>query len=157
MTPGPPVIVRKTANAILGFVLISAVSIPTLDLFIPGSDRLVFLPENQWLWPTLLALLALGYVVAAIALLRHVHWAYCAWSQLTLSYLVLALMIGWMRREQGFALERAENPDYPTAAGWAGILYLVLAWLALALLPFALRALGGRIRRHVMRRRLPPA
>ena len=139
---------KPGTNAILGGVMISGVSIPTLGLFVSGSDRLLFAAGNQWLWPAYLLLLAVGLCAAAIGLVRHVHWAYCAWSQLTLSYLVFAALIGRMRREQGFAYRIEDGTgDAAIAASWGDILWPALLWLALALLPFAVRALWRRHRR----------
>lgn len=139
---------KPVTNAILGAVLVSAVSVPTLGLFVSGSDRLLFAAENQWLWPAYLLLLAIGTCAAAIGLMRQVHWGYCAWSQLALSYLVFAALIGRMRREQGIAYRIEDGAgDAAIAASWADVLWPALIWLALALLPFAVRALWRRRRR----------
>lgn len=125
-------------NFLIGFGLLSIVS--TQAGLIVWGDARSFSPQNTWLQPALLILLACGLVASTIALTRKVHWGYCAWSQTVLSFLVLQMYIGWIRRENNFRVYKGEDGSPFPIASFPGLLRLVLLWLAVALFPVAVKA-----------------
>jgi len=138
--------IRNRLNFPIGFALISAVSIP-VALFVFG-DAGNFSPPNAWLQLALLLWLACGFGASTIGLTRKVHWGYCAWSQIVLSFLVLLIYIGWVRRESDY--RQLPNPDDSAIpiASFTGLLWFVVIWLAAALLPVAIRTAARWIRAH---------
>ena len=138
---------KNRLNVLVGLVLISVVSIPTLTIVHADMDQPAFgpnfAPANAWLWLGFQLLIAFGFVLATLGLVRRIHWGYCVWSQAVLSLVILLAYIGWMRREDDY--RRWPDPDDfsgPPEATWTGFLWLGLFWLVPGLLPLALRTLN---------------
>lgn len=90
---------KNRLNLLVGLILTSIVTVPTLVTVSGDLRRPSFSPQNALSWLALCSLLALGLVVSLIGLLRGVHWGHFAWSQALLSFLVLIIYVGWYRRD----------------------------------------------------------
>jgi hypothetical protein len=130
--------ISNRLNFLIGFGLISIVSTPA-GLIVWG-DTGKFSPRNAWLQQAYLLLLVCGFVASMIGLARKAHWGYCAWSQIVLSYLLVAAYIGWIRRESNFRIYKGEDGSPLPIATVPGVLRLALLWLVVALLPVAVRS-----------------
>lgn len=138
---------RNRLNVLVGLLLISVVSIPTLTIICADMDQPTFgpnfAPANAWLWLAFQLLIVFGFGLATFGLIHRIHWGYCVWSQAVLSFLVLLAYLGWMRREDDY--RRWPDPDDlsgPPEATWTGLLWLGLFWLVAGLLPLALRTIS---------------
>jgi len=129
-------------------VLTGIVSGLAFSLLANELRRPVFSPANAWFWLALVFVLAAGFVISTIGLLRRIPFGYFAWSQTVLSFLVTMVYLGWYRRELDY-VKMGPDPDAlnkgPPEASALGFLMLLLIGLAAALLPAAMMRLGKRI------------
>jgi hypothetical protein len=136
---------KNRLNLLVGVALTGIVTLPTLTIVLGDARQPSFSPDNAWAWLASLILLACGFAISTIGLMRTIHWGYFVWSQTILSFLVLILYIGWYRRELDYA-KLGPDPDAidqgPPVATWQGFLFLVLMWLIPGFLPLALMGMG---------------
>lgn len=126
----------------VGLLLVNLVSLPTLLMMVGNHRNSTFIPSNHWLWWAFLGVLACGYTISVMALLRRVQWGYCVWLQMVLSFMVLVVYIGWWRREMNF-IQGPRDPESSLAspeASWSAYLVILLIALAAGLLPLGIRS-----------------
>lgn len=143
---------KSRINLLIGSVLTTLVTLPTLVIVFGDAGQPSFLPINAWLWPALWILLLCGLFISIAGLLRKVHWGYFLWSQTILSFLVLIIYVGRYRTDRDYA-RFGPDPDAilqgPPEVSWVRFSLLVLTWLVVGFLPVILMSLW---RRHKARK-----
>lgn len=147
---------KNRFNLLIGSVLTTLVTLPTLVFVFGDAERPSFLPNNAWLWPALWILLLCGLIISLFGLVRKVHWGYFLWSQTILSFLVLIIYVGRYRTDRDYA-RFGPDPDAilqgPPEVSWARFLYLVLMWLVVGFMPVMLMRLWRRYKARKSRSR----
>ncbi len=143
---------KNCINLLIGSVLVTMVTLPTLLIVFGDARQPSFLPNNAWLWPALWILLLCGLFISMFGLIRNVHWGYFLWSQTILSLLVFVIYVGRYRSDRGYA-RFGPDPDSilqgPPEVSWGRFLCLVLMWLLVGFMPVILMRLW---RRHMVRK-----